>query len=220
MERMIQVMMDITNTLISFKLNEEFAYPPEKAIPNYTDYIQDPIDLGTIRSRLEENYYKSSIDWYNDVCRVYENGISFHRKEFPWASIAAYNLSQFKKLAIGLHCHDAGEWHEFVRRKLNKVINTASNSPVPHCLDPLLDTIVKYAETVLPPTPKAIVETVEWLNRWCERDEVRCDLIYLLKKLQPSLNFGSGEALIIDSDKLNHAALKGLSMYVKARMAI
>ncbi|KAI9138386.1 hypothetical protein BKA69DRAFT_1040962 [Paraphysoderma sedebokerense] len=53
---------------------------PVTNVPGYYDIIQHPMDLSTIRRKLEEGYYSSPEDFESDVRLMFRNCFTFNRK--------------------------------------------------------------------------------------------------------------------------------------------
>jgi len=79
---------DIKNkmsNLLRTQLDMQFAYiflkpvdPIAMDIPDYFDVIKNPMDLTTIRRRVEAGYYKTLKDFASDVLLVYDNAILYN----------------------------------------------------------------------------------------------------------------------------------------------
>lgn len=209
----------ITDELKKRPLNSYFLKPvdPEKeGLENYRKIVTTPMDFETIEKRLNSQYYNAPIDWYNDVCLVYENALKYHPKESIFHQIAEYNLNEFKKKAIGFACSEPHQWYEMVTQAMNKLSKEIARGPVPQGVDPLILSIVKRAENELPPPqPKVIAEVVEKINTMIEDDNVRYDVLCILKETEPNLKI-AGEKMTIDADGLLPASVNTLSLYLKA----
>lgn len=52
--------------------------PERLGIPDYFDIIKHPMDFGTIKNRLQSNYYKRIDEFLNDVNLVFDNCIQYN----------------------------------------------------------------------------------------------------------------------------------------------
>eukprot|EP01038_Epipyxis_sp_PR26KG_P007672 gene7672-10441_t len=52
--------------------------PIKLGIPDYFEKVKFPMDLGTIRSRLQRGEYETLTSLYNDIRKVFDNAISFN----------------------------------------------------------------------------------------------------------------------------------------------
>ena len=61
-----------TEALYDHPLACIFRHPvdPEHDAPDYLDVISHPMDLGTVKEKLNKGGYKTSADWYKD-CLLY-----------------------------------------------------------------------------------------------------------------------------------------------------
>jgi hypothetical protein len=210
----------ITHELLERPLNLEFSKPadPEKGeLHGYLDVIRRPMDLGTIEATLNQDGYATPLEWYNDVCLVYDNAMKFHPQGSFWWAIAHYNMMEFKRMAIGFGCSDPQQWYDWVSQTMFKLNKYISNGPVPQAIDPLILSVKKKAESMLPPTPQSIADLVDKINRRMEEDDIRYDVLCLLNQTQPNLKI-DGPEFTIDADTLTDVTLNALSLYVKAHL--
>lgn len=208
----------ITEELKKRPLNIYFLNPVDpvkESLENYDKIVTTPMDFDTIERRLNSSFYNAPIEWYNDVCLVYENALKYHPKESIFHQIAEYNLNEFKKKAIGFACSDPQQWYDMVTQAMNKLSKEIARGPVPQGVDPLILSIVKRAENEAPPNPQVIAEVVEKINVMLKSDDVRYDVLCILKETEPNLKI-QGEKLPIDADSLSHRSVNALAMYVRA----
>ena len=81
---------EIMNELLSFHTSRMFSQPVEPIrdnCPNYFKVIKNPMDLGTIMNKLNENKYKSVAEWKADVNLVWSNSFIFNPKTSLMRSI-------------------------------------------------------------------------------------------------------------------------------------
>lgn len=67
--------------------------PISDGIPDYFDIIHHPMDLGTIRQRLDTDFYVHPEDFIDDVRRVFRNCFTYNKEDSPVAKMGA-RLSQ------------------------------------------------------------------------------------------------------------------------------
>ena len=78
-----QYCIDTTEKLIANPLSQSFLYPvdPERDnLPNYYKVVKEPMDLSTIKKKLEDCEYKSSSQWRDDVMKVWDNSLKYNTK--------------------------------------------------------------------------------------------------------------------------------------------
>lgn len=195
-------------------LNSYFA-APAKDLDKYYEIIENPMDFDTITKKLKNEKYSSALDWYKDVCLIYDNAMKYHQEGTVYYNIAKYKKKEFEKIAIGIGCPDPQSWYDLTCQTMTKLSEIIANGPVPQSIDPMLLTISKKAELMPPPTSQSIADIVAKLNEKIENDIVRLDVITLLKETQSNLKI-EGEKLTINADSLSNTTLNALSLYVKA----
>jgi hypothetical protein len=208
----------IMRDLIERPLNASFLKPVDPhqdRLDGYFDIVTRPMDLGTIEAKLTTEGYDSCLDWYNDVCLVYENALLYHRPGLGWYEMAQYNLAEFKKMAHGFGCPDAQQWFNLVTDAMRKLKSRIMHGPVPQAIDPMIPAIIAKAQTMLPPTPQLIADVVHRINAQLEDDVVKFDVRCLLAELQPELRLDA-EKVTVDADSLSDWTLNALSLYLKS----
>lgn len=79
------------------------------SVPNYDKYVSDPIDLGTIATRVKSTYYGTDIDSFkSDINRVWDNCIAYNTSTSPIGK-AAQVLKQQCEEILALDDDDAEE---------------------------------------------------------------------------------------------------------------
>lgn len=215
-ERLFSRCKVITLDLKERPLNKYFIKPvdPEtEGLEGYYDIIKNPIDLTTVLSKLNDNQYESPVDWYNDVCLVYENALKYHKDNSIWHRIALYNLQEFKKVAIGIEYSDPQNWYDMVNTTMYKFSSLVANGPAPQGIDPLVISVLSKANETPLPDEQKIAQMVEKLNRKLFKDDIKFDVISILKETQPDLRL-SHPKLTIDADNLTDLSLKALNLYL------
>ena len=74
----------LLNQLWRFSTSKIFHEPvdPEKLnIPDYFDYIKNPVDFGTIRQRLEANHYHTLQEFLDDMQLVFDNCMLYNGED-------------------------------------------------------------------------------------------------------------------------------------------
>jgi hypothetical protein len=210
---------EIMDKLTSLPLNADFFCHPEDFFPDYTDRIAKPMDLTRIQTKIDQDEYATAREWHDDVCLIYTNAIHYYSPETPLHVVANYLLKYFRKLTLTFRPIDPAAWFAALNSQYEKFVTLAGNSPVPQGLDPMLAKITTASLDRVPPKAKEIAETMDWLNRAVENEETAKDVVHLLSRLQPDLDFRNASEVVIDGDKLNTPALQALVMYVNAQIA-
>jgi hypothetical protein len=208
----------VMRELISNSLNADFRGPPEDILPDYTKRIARPMDLDRIQRKLDQGGYRTAQEWYDDVCLVYTNTIEYHAEGQPWREAAEYILKKFRKRTATMCAIDPAVWFSALNKRYAKFVALAGNGPVPQGIDPLLSKIAQASTEMVPLKERELAHTVDWLSREIDHGDTAKDVVYLLSKLQPDLDFRTNDQVVIDADKLNSHARQALTLYVKAHM--
>lgn len=72
--------------------------PVKLEIPNYFLVIKQPMDLGTIKKRLQNNYYENPQQFLDDVYLTFDNCIVFNGEESFIGKIAVGFKAQVKTI--------------------------------------------------------------------------------------------------------------------------
>lgn len=100
-EYVVKLMKPLVEKLMenqSYNSGGIFNYPIN--LPNYTDYIDEPMDLGTIKSRLQRGHYRLLYQCVKDVDLVFHNAMTYNPPNSPYHSFAKHLLAEFKKAIV------------------------------------------------------------------------------------------------------------------------
>ena len=104
--------------------------PEKDHAPDYFDIISKPMDLGTVKKKLEEGKYKSTKDWFNDVNLVFQNSKRYvnDSKTLIWN---AADILQKKALDYYMHTpkSESDLWTLEVQKISKKIDNLLSAAP-------------------------------------------------------------------------------------------
>ncbi|OHT12483.1 Bromodomain containing protein [Tritrichomonas foetus] len=70
--------------------------PITDGCPDYFDVIKEPMDLRTVKEKLNGCKYESSFQWRNDVMKIWENSIKYNAKHILIKKIT----EKLKKISI------------------------------------------------------------------------------------------------------------------------
>jgi hypothetical protein len=214
-----------------------FAQPidPERDnVPTYLQVVQRPMDLGTVRQKLETDQYRTIQQWKDDVEQVWENSYHFNGRQ-ALVSILAKQLQQlFREQADTLTENSISDWVNEMDRLRHEVDQITKLGPKPtviqkspsntmatrHQSEPVrrkTDSVVIPAPQPLPPPPKKftddeITELAEEVNQIDDPDQI-AKIVAIIKKYEPHLAT-SGEELEIDVSKLRQVTLSALKTLV------
>lgn len=210
----------LTTKLIQDPMNGIFVSPVDPVadgIPDYFDVIKKPMCLLEVQRKLENHEYKTSSQWYLDVCLIYENAIKYHNPNIIWHQIAQYMLDKFKQLAYGLDVTTQTEWIRriFVQAAELSPLMARKNLQQSRSSNPQQD--LKAFDKNATHTPEEIAELVPKLNKiLADRNESRQDIFGLLKDVEGIRPDVIGEGPI-DAEKLTTKTINYLFAYVQAK---
>merc|ERR1712096_288991 len=91
----------VLNELTSHEWAFPFNIPVDPVKLNILDYfsiIKNPIDLGTIKQRIKEDYYKTLEEYLDDINLVWDNCLTYNRPGSEISIMAETLIKLFKKL--------------------------------------------------------------------------------------------------------------------------
>lgn len=199
-------------------LNTFFSDPVDvnsPDLPGYAEKVVRPMDLSTVKANLEKNAYKTSNEWYRDVCLIYENAIQYHSEDSPWSVIAAQLLKEFMREAAGLGAETFAEWSGVLAAKTRKLGWKISGCPIRHGRNDLVLECIESGKVRGKFNPDMVPELVECLKVICNRDDARAGMIALIEKsekLKEPIAVEDGD-VVVDVAKLSDTTLHALNLY-------
>lgn len=218
-----KVCQEITKSFINRAINIFFLNPvdPERDdLPDYHKIVTNPMDLTTVETKLNNSIYKSSAQWYKDMCLIYENAIKYHTENTIWGVIAEQLLDDFKKAASGLQIETMDEWATLLAKQTKKFGEIVSNSPIKISSDVLVSGCIKRADGLGRFQQVLIPELVAKLNSLLSDEKVRSAFFQIVKQTQKEQPFTTDEEgnTVVDVEKLKDNTLNALSLYVNAML--
>lgn len=196
-----------------------FANPVDTSIEGFEEYdkiVTNPMDLGTVKSRLERGFYTHPADWYSDVVLVYENALKFHPENSIWHLIAQYCLQDFKTNAVGVDSKTEQEWLDAVDKRTCKLTKLLSQVPNIQRSNPIINNIKQQVENISLPSSQAMTPHVEKLNTMLEDDECRETVLAILKDVQ-GMTEEEASNQVIEIEKLTPLTQKCLLTFINTR---
>ena len=115
----------ITNKLINHDLTLSFRQPvdPERdRAPGYRTIIHHPMDLGTLKSKLENNEYRNSSEWSHDLILIWTNAITYNQKTKNYLFLLAkILLAKSEKYIKMIPKTETDLWYNRLRKAAEKV---------------------------------------------------------------------------------------------------
>ena len=190
--------------------------PDRDGAPNYYSVVKKPVDLGTIRKKLQNDEYQSVAAWNREMSLVWGNAEKFNGKESYLSMIALEIKKNFEK-----------EFRKIKTLTLQKWSQTVSD--LKDSLDNLLDTppepVTKFATISEKPDPNQLKAfTDEEMDSFIKasmlltskQDEKK--MLHIIRLYDPRFN-GPDQDKQIDVGQLSIPALHTLRDYVNQRLA-
>ena len=103
----------VIDSLLEFRIADIFAVPVDPrrdGCPDYFKVITRPMDLGTVRSKLVNNEYESTIHFKADVRRIWDNTYKYHGVNSLISKFAKQLQQEFEGMTIFLTGDDLADW--------------------------------------------------------------------------------------------------------------
>ena len=147
--------------------------PNAEGLENYDNIVKKRMDLGTINENLQKRLYNNTIEWYDDMCLVFQNAIDYYPYESKLSMIARYLLEEFKKAAYGLNISSEQIWLDSVQKLSSQLTEIISQPPSFQQSSPNISSLFQRAEKTQEPDKQAIASYVEKLNAITANDDIR-----------------------------------------------
>ena len=127
--------LEVMDKLSEYSISKMFAQPvdPERDnISGYFDHVKTPMDLGTVRKKLDENVYPSMAAWKDDVELVWSNSLAVHGRTSLLGSITLEMQDVFRKLSQHVTDNPESDWMNklhALRDELNSLSKRPSSKP-------------------------------------------------------------------------------------------
>lgn len=116
-------LLHILDRIVEKDTNQFFLEPVNvDEVPDYLDYIKEPMDLGTMRTKVEKNLYRSFTGFEKDLNLIIDNCTFYNDKDTIYYKSALKLKSQFEPIieegrkylrnydqSSGLHASDDGD---------------------------------------------------------------------------------------------------------------
>ncbi|EAY17029.1 Bromodomain containing protein [Trichomonas vaginalis G3] len=192
---------NVINELLKYSISAMFANPvdPERdRCPNYLQLIKEPMDLGTVKKRLESGYYKTVSDWRHDMDLIWNNSYTFNKVN-SFIGLITKDLQE-KYNQISEYINDGLEitWREklySLSRELNELLKESPKIAIPKkkkgrrrddmsnsfSIDLNENPINNY-----PMTHDEIVKLADDIKK-IQSNSQKITIMNMLKKLEPSI---------------------------------
>ena len=126
-----QKILFITERMTQYHIAKLFCIPIDDKMENYEDYIQkikEPMDLITIKERINTNYYKSFDDWLKDMNLVFDNAIKYYGRRNTLTYFAEQMRIWFSQL-LEEYPPTPSKWEDTFERTALNLFKCIMNAP-------------------------------------------------------------------------------------------
>lgn len=213
-----EVMDELTKRPTS-KMFAEPVDPVRDEAPGYFDLVKNPMDLRTIREKLDKGEYSGVEQWKNDVNLVFSNAVLYNGKSSAVGVIAAELQLIFRGMAKMITNNPNVTW-------LNQLIQLKKE---------LMNHITKFPSEGTAKSSSTVVGTSAEIKRFVVKSMTRRELEKLAKNLKklrdpaqiqqlemilkrgnPEVAFGNGKT--IDLNFLTPSTLRELKEYAMSEL--
>ena len=209
MDRALKITVDIMQRAV-FK---DFQHINVASIPGYKDRISQPMDLATVRNKIDSNSYATPADWLDDMKLVFQNAIDYWEPEgyLHLVFIGQYGLSELDRLSAGLDTRTEEEWLKQVEQVTKKLAADIARKPAGSKTARLAEEMRRKADEVPELSSYDIVNLVNRLNSLHD-DAKREVVIEVLKQMEGIETDALDER--IDAERLSPLTLRALKAFV------
>jgi hypothetical protein len=196
--------------------------PEQDNVPTYLQIIHRPMDLGTVRHKLQSGQYQSIQQWKDDVELIWDNSYHFNGRESLVSTLAKQLQQMFRDLTEHFTDSPIGDWVvrcDALRHEVDRLTKMAPKPAMaPKFSAKVMATRQEVKRDPLPTRTQSaplkrlseaeIAQLAEEVNHLEDPDHVT-KIIELIKRHEPQLAT-SGEELEIEVSKLRNSTLLAL----------
>ena len=117
--------------MMEYHIANIFCVPIDTSLPDFEDYgkkIKEPMDLLTIKTRIENNKYSSYEEWFKDMNLVFDNAIKYYGRRNTITYLAEQMRLWFTNL-LEDYPPTASKWEESLEKNTLQLVRLLLNSP-------------------------------------------------------------------------------------------
>lgn len=89
-------------------------------IPDYFEIIKEPMDLGTVESKLKKGEYATALEFARDVRLIWNNSMKYNPRNTSFYHLTTIIRDYFEKLFREIEENPHGENFPFIAKTVNK----------------------------------------------------------------------------------------------------
>lgn len=190
--------------------------PKKQNIPNYHKKIRNPQDLGTIYKRLQQNEYKTVVDWEKAIDTVWINAETYNGKDSYIAFMAQHMKKKFERLKKPLDTRSVSGWTKRVyqlREKFDSLLSVCPpslQSIIPRNLD---STCAAFQTPFNAKEISNLIKASEMVKTQKDIDQIAA----ILRKNDPPVDTNF-DFLVVDLNTLSNSTLHEISSYYRKQL--
>ncbi|EAX92929.1 Bromodomain containing protein [Trichomonas vaginalis G3] len=121
-----QFCLKVTNAILENQIAEIFKRPVATSPTDpYLAVIKEPMDLGTVKSKIKDNSYTTIADWKYDMNLIFNNAVQYNGEKSLIGGIAAYLKNKFEKLLKTFEYTNKQNYEERLRSLYRQLIENS-----------------------------------------------------------------------------------------------
>jgi hypothetical protein len=196
--------------------------PERDEAPGYFDIVKRPMDLTTVRQRLQNDEYSTFQDWKEDVLLIFANATAYNGKGSPISEMAVELQSLFRDLIKTVVDDDSATWFnelQKLRKDLCEHVKTKSVRMIEHDVTVPKQSVNTAAEVrrflVNSMTKRELDKLARNLGM-LKKEEQMERIIQIIQKGNPEVSFVEGG--IIDLNLLGTQTLRELKEFANREL--
>lgn len=94
--------------------------PVQLNIPDYFDIIKEPMDLGTVESKLKKGEYGTALEFGHDMRLIWSNSMKYNPRNTSFYHLTTIIKDNFEKLFREIEENPHGENFPYITKTVNK----------------------------------------------------------------------------------------------------
>ncbi|OHS95062.1 hypothetical protein TRFO_38757 [Tritrichomonas foetus] len=122
----------VMDEIAKYKTSLCYARPVNPELDGCHDYYQvilNPMDLSTVRSKLENNKYHSISEWKSDVQLIWANSKTYNNSQSLYGLTAQYLQDKFQKMTKSITDDEISDWSKKLNNLQKKVKELMISAP-------------------------------------------------------------------------------------------
>lgn len=114
------------------KMAQIYMYPVDPKNKNSKGYFQvvkKPMDLGTIRKKIQEKKYRTVKEWRNDIELIWSNSLQYYQKQTIYYNVTKYLQEYFREISNDISDYPEVDWSTRLYEMIGQLNKLLLNAP-------------------------------------------------------------------------------------------